>query len=72
MPRFGPTKREELIKFLRTLGFTGPYSGTKHQFMIKGELRLRLPNPHHGEIGREFLSRILRQAGISRETWERL
>jgi hypothetical protein len=40
--------------------------------MIKDELRLRLPNPHHEEIGIELLSRILRQAGISRETWEKL
>ena len=72
MPRTGPVKREELIKLLRTLGFDGPHSGTKHQFMIKGDLRLRIPNPHQGEIGKELLSRILKQAGISREDWEKL
>lgn len=40
--------------------------------MVKGTLRLRLPNPHAGDIGPELLSRLLREAGISREDWERL
>jgi hypothetical protein len=35
MPRFGPTTRTELIRGLRQLGFRGPYSGGKHQFMVK-------------------------------------
>jgi predicted RNA binding protein YcfA (HicA-like mRNA interferase family) len=72
MPRFGPIKRRELIQYLRTLGFDGPYSGGKHQFMIKGEITLRIPSPHQSDIGRELLSRILRQAKIERETWEKL
>jgi predicted RNA binding protein YcfA (HicA-like mRNA interferase family) len=72
VPRFGPIKRDELIKLLLITGFDGPHSGTKHQFIIKGELRLRLPNPHQGEIGKELLARILKQAGISRHIWERL
>jgi predicted RNA binding protein YcfA (HicA-like mRNA interferase family) len=72
MPRFGPIKRRELIQYLRTLGFDGPYSGGKHQFMIKGEITLRIPSPHRSDIGRELLSRILRQAKIERETWEKL
>ena len=72
MPRLGPVKREELVRYLRTLGFEGPYSGRKHQFMIKGVIRLRLPNPHQRDIGRELLSRILKQAGIDRDAWERL
>jgi len=28
--------RRELIKKLKALGFTGPFSGGKHQFMKKG------------------------------------
>jgi hypothetical protein len=40
--------------------------------MIKGELTLTLPNPHQGDIGRELLARILRQAGLSRSDWESL
>jgi len=70
--RTGPIKREELIRYLRVLGFEGPYSGKKHQFMLKGVVRLRIPNPHQKDIGRELLSRILKQAGIDKETWEKL
>ena len=72
MPRLGPIKRGELIKYLQALGFEGPYFGRKHQFMIRGEVRLRIPNPHQRDIGKELLSRILRQAKISRDTWEKL
>jgi len=72
MPQFGPIKRKDLIKYLRALGFQGPYSGRKHQFMVKGEITLSVPNPHKGDIGRELLSRVLRQAKIDRDTWERL
>ena len=70
MPTFGPIKRRELIGFLKRLGFQGPYSGGKHQFLVKGELKLFIPNPHDGEIGRDLLSKILRQAGIERKDWE--
>jgi predicted RNA binding protein YcfA (HicA-like mRNA interferase family) len=72
VPRLGPIKRAELIRYLQILGFEGPYSGGKHQFMIKGMIRLRLPNPHQRDIGRELLARILKQAGIDRDTWEKL
>jgi len=72
MPPYGPIKRRDLIRGLRQLGFEGPYSGGKHQFMVKGDITLRVPNPHPADIGRELLTRILRQAGISREEWEHL
>ena len=72
MPRLGAIKRSELIAALSCLGFEGPYAGGKHQFMIKGQMRLTLPNPHHAEIGRDLLARILRQAGIDRGTWEKV
>jgi predicted RNA binding protein YcfA (HicA-like mRNA interferase family) len=72
MPRFGPIKRHDLIHYLRQAGFEGPYSGAKHQLMVKDDITVRLPNLHQSDIGRELLARILRQAGISREEWERL
>ena len=72
MPQLGPIKREDLIRYLRVLGFEGPYSGRKHQFMAKGEITLRLPNPHQTDIGLELLSRILKQARIDRTTWQSL
>jgi predicted RNA binding protein YcfA (HicA-like mRNA interferase family) len=73
MPRFGPIiKRKELIHYLKVLDFEGSYSGGKHQFMIKNEIVLRVPNPHQDDIGKELLSRVLRQAGIDRKIWEKL
>jgi predicted RNA binding protein YcfA (HicA-like mRNA interferase family) len=72
MPALGPIKRRDLVRYLRQLGFKGPYAGTKHQFMIKGNLTLTLPNLHQSDIGVGLLSRILKQAHISREEWERL
>lgn len=72
MPHFGPIKRRDLIRYLRQVGFEGPYSGGKHQFMIKGDITLRLPNPHRRDVGRELLARILRQARIQRDEWEEL
>jgi predicted RNA binding protein YcfA (HicA-like mRNA interferase family) len=72
MPPFGAIKRKNLIKAPKLAGFEGPCAGGKHEFLVKGELRLVLPNPHQGEIGRELLARILRQAHISRSAWEDL
>lgn len=72
MPPFTPLKQRELIAYLRKAGFSGPYSGGKHPFMLKGDLTLVIPNPHRGEIGKSLLSRILKQAGLSRQDWETL
>ena len=72
MPAFGPVSRGELIKNLRKLGFEGPYRGTKHDFMVRGENTPRVPNPHEGDISRELLDRILKQAGVSKEEWRKL
>lgn len=72
MPRFGPINRTDLIRCLRELGFDGPYSGGKHQFMVRGNVAVRIPSPHQSDIGRELLGRILQQAGIARDEWESL
>jgi len=72
MPHFGPIKRKDLIRCLKQIGFKGPYSGGKHQFMIRGDVTLRIPNPRQSDIGRGLLIRILRQAGIDRDEWEKL
>lgn len=72
MPPFGPIRRRELIAALRRLGFQGPFSGGKHEFMQRGDVVLTIPNPHVGDIGRALLIRLLRQGGVSRDEWERL
>jgi predicted RNA binding protein YcfA (HicA-like mRNA interferase family) len=72
MPPYGPIKRKDLLRCLRQFGFDGPYSGGKHPFMHKGDITIRIPNPHPADIGKELLARILRQAGITRDDWEKL
>jgi len=72
MPHIGAIKRKDLIYYLRQIGFEGPYSGGKHQFMIRESTTLRIPNPHQGDIGEDLLVRILKQAGIGRKEWEKL
>jgi predicted RNA binding protein YcfA (HicA-like mRNA interferase family) len=69
MSRLTPVSRHELIRRLRKLGFEGPYAGGRHEFMLRGDCRLILPNPHRGDIRVGLLQRILRRAGISREEW---
>ncbi len=72
MPPLKPITRKKLISYLQKIGFEGPYSGGKHQYMIKKDFRLTLPNPHEQDISPSLLARILRQAKISREEWENL
>jgi predicted RNA binding protein YcfA (HicA-like mRNA interferase family) len=43
MAGWRPVKRREFIRRLRTLGFDGPYSGTRHQFMVSGQHRQTIP-----------------------------
>lgn len=65
------TKRRELIKRFRELGFEGPFSGTgpHPEFMSKGTLDVKLPNEHAGDIRETLLKRILQSAGISEGEW---
>ena len=62
--------RRKLIKKFRSLGFDGPFSGGKHQFMVKGTKKIRIPNPHGGkDVHASLVNEILKQAGISSEEW---
>jgi hypothetical protein len=40
--------------------------------MIRDSLRVRIPNPHQGDISRNLLARILKQAAIELDEWENL
>ena len=44
MSRWTPCSRREFIRRLRKLGFDGPYSGTRHQFMVYEQHRLAIPS----------------------------
>lgn len=69
MPKIESISHNKLLKGLRSFGFEGPFGGGKHLYMIGGNLRLTIPNPHRQKIGVHLLMRILRQAGIPREEW---
>lgn len=60
---------KKLILKFRRFGFDGPYSGGRHLFMAKGALKVRIPNPHKGDISKYLVSEILRQAEISVKDW---
>ena len=69
MKRLSAVSRRDLLSRLKQLGFEGPYTGGRHEFMVRGSTRLVLPNPHRQDVGVDLLVRILRQAGVSRDEW---
>ena len=68
--RLAPVSRREFIRRLLRLGFDGPFSGGRHEFLVRNEIRQILPNPHSGEISVALLTRLLAQAGVTRDEWE--
>jgi len=70
--KFVPVSRRELIRRLGTFGFRGPCKGSHHDYMVKGEIRVTIPNLHKGtDIGVSLLAKVLKEAGIDREDWLR-
>ena len=64
--------RREPVRKVRALGFSGPFSGGRHQFMALGRRKVRIPNPHgSGDISAGLVREILRQARISEDEWKR-
>jgi len=69
-------KQREFIRRLRKLGFDGPYSGTRHQFMIYQQHRLAIPS--NAEYSVPQLRMMLREVEqitgrrISADDWSRL
>jgi len=59
MAGWRPVKRRDFIRKLRALGFDGPYSGTRHQFMISGQHRQTIPT--NSEYSVPQLRLLLRQ-----------
>ncbi len=76
MSRWTPCRRREFIRRLRALGFDGPFSGARHQFLIHNENRLTIPSNEEYSVPQ--LRLMLREAGailgreISQTEWERL
>lgn len=69
MPKLEPISWRKLVHKLKSFGFEGPFQSAKHPYMIKGGLTLTIPNPHSEDISVDLLSKILRQAGISKKEW---
>ncbi|MBI5470227.1 type II toxin-antitoxin system HicA family toxin [Candidatus Kaiserbacteria bacterium] len=69
MPKLRPISWTLFVSRMKTFGFSGPYQEGKHPYMIKGAMTLTVPNPHEGDISRDLLMKVLRQAGISRSQW---
>ena len=44
MSQWLPCKRRVFMQRLRKLGFDGPYSGTRHQFMVYEGHRMSVPS----------------------------
>ena len=69
MPRLEPISWRKLVYTLKGFRFEGPFQSAKHPYMIKGDLALTIPNPHSEDISVDLLSKILKQAGISKKEW---
>jgi len=71
-----PCKRNDFVRRLRQLGFVGPYSGAKHQFMVYENQRLTIPSNREYSVPQ--LRMMLREVGriVGREIlldkWESL
>lgn len=76
MTRWAACKRLDFIRRLRKLGFDGPFSGTRHQFMIYAQYRLAIPSG--AEYSVPQLRVMLREVedilgrSISLEEWNEL
>jgi hypothetical protein len=48
----------------------GPFPSGKHQYMRRGQFKVRVPNPHGKYVSVGLIADLLRRAGLSREEWE--
>jgi hypothetical protein len=64
-----PISRAKLIKRLKNIGFDGPFPGSDHDYMVRGDNFVRIPNVHRREIGANLVAEILTEGAISREEW---
>lgn len=71
--RLGPCKRDDFIRALRVLGFQGPASGRRHEFMQYRDYPLSIPS--YEEYGVDKLKEMIREVGnlvghpISNQDW---
>lgn len=75
MAGWHPLRRREFVRRLQVLGFSGPYHGTRHDFMVYGKKRQTVPsNPEYSVPQVKFLLRqveVVLGRKISADDWER-
>lgn len=69
--RLVPISRRKLVQRLRLLGFEGPFSATRHEYMIRGAQKVFIPNPHGADIAVPLLKRLLIEFNITEEEWDK-
>ena len=76
MSQWRPCKRSLFIKRFRKLGFDGPYSGTRRQFLVYENHRLSVPsNPEYSVPQLKMMIReveIVMDRRFSIEEWHDL
>jgi hypothetical protein len=76
MAAWRPLKRRDFIRKLRAPGFGGPFSGTRHQFMVLGQHRQTIPTNSEYSVPQARM--LLRQVDailgrrIALEEWDSL
>ena len=76
MSHWRPCKHRDFVRRLRKLGFDGPYSGSRHQFMVYKHYRLAIPSnaeysvPQLRMLLREVENLIERE--ITLDEWDKL
>ncbi len=76
MSRWIPCKRRDFIRRLRQIGFDGPFSGTRHQFMVYEQHRMAIPS--NAEFSVPQLRMLIREVEeiigreITVEEWSKL
>jgi hypothetical protein len=76
MSPWQPCKRRVFIKRLRKLDFEGPFSGTRHQFMVFRNYRLSIPS--NAEFSVPQLRMMIREVEsilgrtLASDEWNRL
>ena len=76
MSRWRPCKRREFVRKLSCIGFDGPFSGTRHQFILFNDYRFAIPSNAEYSIHQvKFLLKEVEgiiERNISLKEWEQL
>ena len=76
MSRWTPCSRRVFVRRLRSLGFDGPWSGSRHHFLVLGSHRLALPSNNEYSVPqlRMMLSEVEAILGrpVGLDEWVRL